>query len=294
MIESVLFWKNIEKLKDSLLMNDQQFADELQMNLKDYLKIRGTKILLPMDKTFECAEKYNFHFEDLLKSDFKLKLNHSPTSLLPRYTTATYSFTKTSISIMKFLEEARGLRAKTNVLRKFQVSEEFLLVDTNKANVHLTSDIAQYIHETFNFTNMDFVEMGRKTPFVTENIFLKNKLTGHKSVKNMFSYFFEDCTNVFDSNCHYRIETLNDDFVIVAAIPKKEVVEELGVRLTDFCSTPASYSRAGIISSMSMFQFKMNTPIKKISCLNHGDQYDRYLLDLSQFKNIRSSLRIVH
>ncbi len=282
--EHKIFWANLNKIRDTLLLSDEQMAREVDMDPTAYTKLHGSRNLLPLDKTFALAEKYNFHFEDLLNINFKLNLLSSPLTLLPRYSLATYSYTKTSMSIMSYLEQTRGLRAKMNVLRKFQLSEEFLLKDTNKANIHLTSDIAQYIHQTFNFSLQDLVTMGRKTPFVTENTFLRSKLTGHSDVYEMFTYFFEECTKVFDSNCHYKIESLSDDYAIIAAIPKKEVVEELGVHLRHFCSTPASYSRAGIISSMSMFQFNQNTPIKKISCLNHGDPYDRYLMDLRPFK----------
>lgn len=292
--EGQIFWRNIEKVKDSQLLDDVQFAKELQMDIKDYLKIRGTAELLPLDVAFIFAEKFNFHFEDLFKKDFKLKAGSSTTALLDRYNHANYSHTKPIMSIMHYLEQVRGSRAKVNVLRKFQLSEEFLQNDTHKANIFLISDIATYIQSTFKFSDNDFVLMGQTTPFVTDNAFLKNKLTGHDSVQEMFSYFFEECTHLFDKNCNYALEVMNDEYAIIAAIPKKAVMEELQVNPIQFGSNPSSLSRAGIISSMTMFQYNMNAPVTRISSMYHGDKCDRYLLDLTVFKKKgRPSLRLV-
>ena len=292
--ESQIFWRNIEKVKDNQLLDDVQFAKEIQMDLKEFLKIRGSTSLLPLDVAFVFAEKFNFHFEDLLKKDFKLKSGSSTTALLERYTNASYSQTKPIMSIMHYLEQVRGPRAKVNVLRKFQLSEEFLLNDKHKTNIYLVSDIAKYIQSTFKFSDNDFVLMGQTTPFVTDNSFLRSKLTGHKSVQQMLTYFFEECTHLFDQNSHYVLEDLNKDYAIIAAIPKKAVMEELEVEKHLFGSKPSSLSRAGIISSMTMFQYNMNAPVTKISCMYTGDEYDRYLLDLTVFRKSRANLSIVH
>lgn len=291
--ESQIFWRNIEKVKDNKLLDDAQFAKELQMDLKEYLKIRGSSSLLPLDVAFLFAEKFNFHFGDLLKKDFKLKSGSETTALLDRYTPACYSQTKPIMSIMHYLEQVRGPRAKVNVLRKFQLSEEFLLNDKHKANIFLVSDIANYIQSTFKFSDNDFILMGQTTPFVTDNNFLRNKLTGHTSVQKMFTYFFDECTHLFDQNCDYTVEVMNKDYAIIAAIPKRAVMEELNVGPEQFGSSPSSLSRAGIISSMTMFQYNINAPVTKISSMYHGDNYDRYLLDLTVFRKSRANLTLV-
>lgn len=292
--ESQIFWRNIEKVKDNQLLDDAQFAKEIQMDLKEYLKIQGSTSLLPLDVAFVFAEKFNFHFEDLFKKDFKLKAGNSTTALLDRYTMANYSQTKPIMSIMHYLEQVRGPRAKVNVLRKFQLSEEFLQNDKHKTNIFMISDIATYIRSTFKFSDEEFIRMGQTTPFASENSFLREKLTGHTSVQKMLTYFFEECTHLFDRNFHYTIEVMNKDYAIIAAIPKKAVMEELQVDLTTFGSVPSSLSRAGVISSMTMFQYNQNAPVSKISCMYNADKYDRYLLDLTVFRKSRANLTLVH
>ena len=291
--DSQIFWLNLEKIKDDLLISDAQFAQELQMSLKDYLKIRGTSKLLPLDIAFEYAEKRNFHFEDLFKIDFKLKLDSTSCALLDRYTYANYSQIKPVMSIVDYLEQIRGPRAKTNLLRKFQLSEDFLMDDANKANIFLVSDIASYMKSAFNFTDNEFILMGQRTPYVTGNNFLKTKLTNHSSAQSIFANFFEECTQLFDKNSTYRVDKMTDEFAIIDAIPKRSVIEELQISPSEFGNDQASLSRAGIISSMTVFQYNLNTPIKKISSLYHGDKYDRYLLDLSVFKKTKPTLRII-
>jgi hypothetical protein len=283
--ENQVFWLNLEKIKDSLLLDDQEFSKSLGLPYENYIKSKGKSEFLPVDCVFEFAEKLNFHFEDLLSIDFKIKLPNSNIQLLDRYAHATYSHTKPIINIVNYLETVRGHRAKINLLRKFQLSEEFIIDENHKTNIFLITDIVEHLKHTYRFGDKEFLAMGQRTPFVTENNFLKEKLTGHESVQHMFSRFFEECTHVFDKNCTYRLDSLTNEYAIVAAIPKKEVLEELEIRPHQFASANTALTRCGVISSMTWFQFRQHAPTRRIASIYNGDKYDRYLFELGPFKS---------
>lgn len=283
--EAQIFWFNLEKIRDSLLLSDEEFSRMLGLKLISFIKARSNCDFLPINCVFDLAERYNFHFEDLLTLDFKLKLPNENVNLLDRYSYATYSHTKSIINILNYLEINRGHRAKVNVLRKFQISEDYIFNPTNKVNIFLISDIVKYLKNTYNFSDADFLAMGQRTPHASDNSFLKSKLTNHASLQSMYAQFFDECTHVFDINCIYKLDSMNKDYAVVASIPKKEVLEELKLTLTQFGNDPMAITRCGVVSSMTWFQYGMNSPMRRISSIYNGDKYDRYLIDFAPFKS---------
>jgi len=283
--ERQIFWLNLEKIKDSLLFDEEQFSKYLGLSLTTYKNSLDEKAFLPLTCVFELAEKLNFHFEDLLNVNFKIKAQQN-SDLLERYSHATYSHTKSIINIINYLEIRRGARAKINLLRKFQLSEEFISNPQNKANIYLISDIVEYLKKTYRFSNEEFMAMGQRTPHATDNSFLKSKLLGHSSVQSMYAQFFDECTHIFDQNCTYKIDSMNQNYAVVSSVPKKEVLEELEIQLSEFGTDAMAITRCGVISSMTWFQYGRNIPLRRISSTYDGAKIDKYLLDFSPFKHI--------
>lgn len=288
--ESEIFWRNLEKIKTTLCLDDQGFSITLGLTLKNYLKLREKKAFLPLDCMFEFAEKMNFHIEDLMTNDFKMKeslKNQSGEFVLgERYSYATYSETQPLRNIVNYLEMVRGERAKINLIRKFQLTEEFFSQTQQKANIHLITDIVSYLDKTYSFTDNEFMAMGQRTPFVTKNSFLKDKLTNHKNVQDVVSIFFEECTHLFDQNYHYRISSMAGDDAVIEATPRSYVLDELKVKSSEFGTEKICLTRMGVISSLTYYKYGINAPIIKISSLQNGDQSHRYHMDLSIFKNL--------
>jgi hypothetical protein len=284
--EAQIFWFNLEKIKDTLLLNDKDFSIYLGLSYPFYKKIKDSYKYPPLDCVYELSEKLNFHFEDLLDVDFKFHPPHlTGIRLLDKYSHATYSFTKPIMNIFDYVERTRGYRARINLLRKFQLSEDFISNEKQKANIHLITDIVEYLRSTYRFSNHEYFLMGQRTPFVSKNEFLREKLTGHKSVQSMYGQFFEECTHIFDKNLTYRLETMTSEYAVVSATPNRDVLEELRIKRDQFASNHTSLTRGGVMSSMTWFQFKQNVPIKRISSIYNGDRSDNYFLNLSIFKN---------
>ena len=297
--EGQIFWNNMERIKDSLLLNDQEFASSLGLSTVDYSKFKNTSKLLPLNCVFEFAEKMNFHFADLMEKDFQLQsiknLNSGSDRIPDRYNCATYSEIQPIRNIISYLEIVRGLRAKTNLIRKFQLTENFFNNENQKTNIFLISDIVKYLSQTYRFSDAEFLAMGQRTPFVVKGNFLESKLSNQKTVEEVVSAFFEECTHLFDKNYHYKISSMRNGQAIIEAAPIKHVLEELKIDSSNFGNEEACLTRMGVISSMTHYKFKKNVPITRLSSLQKGDKSNRYLLDLNSFKKLSSttSLRLV-
>ncbi|MBC7428938.1 MAG: hypothetical protein H7336_10025 [Bacteriovorax sp.] len=283
--ENFIFWRNLEKIKDALLLNDVEFASSLGFQSKTYQSAKKKKSTLPMDCLFELAEKMNFHLEDLLLSpDFELNYNpHSKRPLIDRYTLAPHSQTRPIINILNYLELTQGPRAKINLVRKFQLSEDFIQNEKNHTNMLLITDIVKYLAANHNFKKADFLGIGRRMPFLTTNKILKDKLSNHKSAIDILECFVYDCTKLFDSNCTYSIAGYTSDYAIVDVKPVKSVVEELKISNAEFGSEELCLTRMGNFSSVMYYKYGKNAQVKKINSIHAGQKSNQYLLNLGPF-----------
>ncbi|MBY0415437.1 MAG: hypothetical protein K2Q18_14795 [Bdellovibrionales bacterium] len=286
--EGTIFWNNLEKIKDQLLLDDSGFATSLGFKLENYLSYKKKGKTLPIDCLFELAEKFNFHLEDLLlKDDFTLKYDlFSEKPLLERYTLAPHSQTRAINNILNYVELTKGTRAKVNLIRKFQLSESFIQNEKNSTNVLLISDIVKYLALTHNFKNSDFIGIGRRMPFLVNNGILKEKLSVHKNAFSILECFVYECTKLFDTNCTYSIESYKGNYAVVNVIPNKNVVDELNLNTVNFGNEELCLTKMGNFSSTMFFKYGKNAPVKKINSIHSGHKTNQYLLELTAFNQI--------
>ena len=286
------FWLNLEKIQNALLKSDEEFSSYLGISHAQFIKQKTALAFLPLNCVFECAEKLNFHFEDLLQENFNtnaiLNMVQGSCSLAERYSVAAYSKTRQTANVLDYLEQTRGERAKINLLRKFQLTEDFISQGDHNVNALLLTDITQYLSRTYNFSNSDFLAIGQRTPFISNNILLKEKFSSQKDVHHLIQCLFEECTHLFDKNFTYHITDMVSDYAIIEAAPNKLVLEELEIPQNLLGNEQACLARMGIISSITWYKYRCFAKVEKISSLYDGDTCTRYLFDTSPFKKLSS------
>ncbi len=282
------FWRNLGKIKDALLLSDSEFAAFLGIKPEAFLVSRNKNTTLPIDCLFGLAEKLNFHLEDLLLSpDFVV--NYDPNAnkpLLDRYVLAPHSQTRAIINILNYLELTKGTRAKTNLIRKFQLSEEFIKNENNNANVLLISDILKYLGRNHNFKSTDYLDIGHRLPFIENNNILKEKLTDHKTAFDILECFVYECTRLFDTNCTYTISESSNDYAVIDVQPNRDVVDELKLENDQFGNEELCLTKMGNFASTFHFKYGKNASIKKINSIHSGHLTNQYIIDLSVFNNM--------
>lgn len=270
-----------------MLLSHTDFAASMGMRSADYMASKLKEKFLSVDAVYELGEKMNFHFSDLLTSDFVL--NYDPNDKRPlgnRYNSATFSHTRALINILNYVELTKGTRAKINLLRKFQLSEEFIKQENNKANYLLITDVTKYLTTQLGFTQKDFLAIGRRMPFLSHSAVLKSKLSEHKAATEILECFIYECTTLFDTNCTYRISHMNSDEAVVEVVPNKHVVDALRLNMIDFGNEEVCLTKMGNISSTMYFRYGRNARVKKISSIHQGSESNKYLFDLSPFKKV--------
>lgn len=293
--ENKNFWTNLTKIQNALLKSDKEFSQFLDINYDLFVKQKKTLSFLPLNCVFELAEKLNFHFEDLVKESFSTKGILSQIqgnySLLEKYSVATYGKTRHIANVIKYLEYSRGERAKINFMRKFQLTEDFILKGNNSTNILLTTDIMNYLKTVYNFQDADYIRIGQMTPFTNMNKDVEEALLQKKNIHETFAYFFDELAMRFDKNFSYSIAKLQGDSAIIEAKPNRHVVEELQAVTTEFGSENACLTRMGLISSIAWFKYRTFTPPQKITSLYSGSSTNLYKFDfssLSRLSNVRN------
>jgi hypothetical protein len=291
--ENIIFWHNLEKIKNHFLYTDKQFADFLGLDLFSYLKHKKNQTFLSMTCVFEFSEKLNLHFEDLLSTEFKLNSkitqNNREMILAERYSVATYSKLRPIINIINYLEIYRGARAKINLLRKFQLSEEFISNPESEVNILLISDIVIFLEKIYHFKPIDFFLMGQRTPFLSKNNQINDQLKKIGNINDTYVYFMEECSKKFDVNYEYKVLKIENNQILVEAAPKKLVLEELKIDSTNFGNEQVCFTRMGVISSVTWAKYRKFTPIKKVSSIYSGDSSNKFVLDTTEIKKLSSS-----
>lgn len=288
--ETQIFWRNLGKIQDQLLFNEVEFAGFMGIKHTEYLNFKNSHQMLPLNALFELAERMNFHLQDLLSADFVFK--HDPDAnrpLMDRYMLATHSQTRPLINILNYLELTKGTRAKTNLIRKFQLSEDFIKQEKNKTNILLITDIVKYLSTNHGFTKADFLAIGRRMPFISNNNILKDTLTNHATAFDILDCFVYECTRLFDTNCTYRISDKTDNYAIVEVLPNKNVVDELMIDTNLFGNEEVCLTRMGNISSVTYYKYGRNAQVKKVSSIHSGNESNKYMFDLSPFKKMQPS-----
>ena len=292
--ENIIFWKNLGKIQTVLLKTDLEFSEFLGINFSQFIKKRKSVAFLPLSCIYECAEKLNFHFKDLMSDDFNIQsiLKHSQGtfSLLKRYSVADYSKTRQTVNVLDYIARTRGERAKVNLLRKFQLSEDFILNGNNNVNALLLTDITKYLADTYHLPNSEFLEIGRMTPFTSMNNDIQQELLKKNSIYETLDYFFAELAHRFDKNFSYKIVQIFNEYAIIEARPNGPVIDELEINTYQFGNEYTCMTRMGVISSITWFKFKQFANIEKITSVYQGDKTNLYKFDISPFKKL-SNLR---
>lgn len=279
--ECQIFWTNLESIKNVMQLSDDEFSNSLGLTKSELNKFKIRGATPPLLSVFQIAEKYNFHLEDLLNSQFKLifnKNNATSNSLNQRYTSGAYSKTRPITNILNYVEVNFGERAKINLLRKFQLNEDFISNPNSSVNIHLISDIALYLKDLYNFSNLDFFKMGQRTPYVASNQVITDKLSQYRKIKDMYVHFVEEMSPMFDYNYDYKIKSLNAVEMIIDSIPRSEVLDELEIRQSDFGNNQVCLTRMGVISSVPVARFGKDSfsRVTKVKSLYEGECTNTY------------------
>lgn len=288
--ENKNFWINLGKIQDALLLSDKEFSDYLGISYAHYTKQKNALNFLPINCVFECAEKLNFHFEDLLQERFSTKAILSKIqgnySMPEKYSVANYSTTRPIMNVLSYLAREKGERCKINLLRKFQISDLFFDNQDQKTNILLITDIVRYLTTTYQLKPSDLLAIGQMTPLTITNKDFRHGLICKNNIYELIDFFVNDCAGLFDKNYSYQIEKMTNDYAIVEAIPNKNVIQELQLPLTQFGSEGVCHTRMGVLSSITWLKYKRFANVKKISSLYAKDNCNRYIIDLAPFSNL--------
>jgi len=191
------------------MLDDEGLSQFLGMSRIHFDHYKKDKLHLPLNCVVELAEKVNVHIEDLLSSDFRLNSSFVNSvfqfHLDQKYNFAKHSRTRPIANILDYLDHFVHPRMRLNILRKFQLSEEFINNAHSEVNMFLILDILKYLKEDFALSSDHFFKIGQRTPFLPQNKGLIQILKQFDSPGESLAYFIEVLTKQFDTNFSYEV-----------------------------------------------------------------------------------------
>lgn len=280
------FWKNISLVQEALLLDDEAFALFIGLDHLEFIKCKN-RFVLPLVNLIELEDRLDFDYRKLFSEqidvDQLINAQVATEQLSDRYSVATYSRTAPIRNILDYLKETKGIRSKIDLLKRFNLSPAFFKDENQTTNIHLISDIVQYLKFYQDLKDQEFIAMGRRTPFTLKSNVLEEKLIGKKNVQETLECFFQECTHNFDRNYIYTLQKLEKDYALIDASPRREVMEELEVDESEFGNETACLTRMGVISSVTWYKHKEFATLTKIDSIYKGGKSNRYLMDLTPF-----------
>jgi hypothetical protein len=139
-------WENLYEIQIITGMDDFVFAKFLEISPERLSSLKIRKKEFPLDLAFVLSKKLNFCLENLAygKLDFMalLKAFQKDCNYLPeKYSTAAFAKIRSSLGILKYIDEKYGPHVKFSILRKMQVPYKLFENPDMPSNVHFYADI---------------------------------------------------------------------------------------------------------------------------------------------------------
>lgn len=283
--EANIFWGNLERVRNTLLLNEFEFAEYLDVSEEFYKTRRKRQHFLPVYCLHQLASVYGFLFEDLLKSDFDvssiINIDNSSNTLGERYSYATFSTTIPILNIINYIESEKGISVKVDVFKRFGLSSTFFNDPTLKTNLHLISDINFYLKTYHGLQDMEFRLMGEQFVKTMSRTKLETPFKEARTLQEIISIFIEDISVQLDQNYHYQISKLTEDFAVIDSIPRKRLIEELGVPADLISNEVTCLTKMGLMASVTSLYNGTKAKVTKIDSLFSGGSSNKYLIDFS-------------
>lgn len=285
MTEVHIFWENLEKVRNTLLLNEFEFAEHLDLSGEFYKATRKRQHFLPLSCLVELASIYGFSPEDLLTSDFDLStiidIDNSRNTLGERYSYATFSTTIPILNIINYIEFKKGISVKVDVFKRFGLSPSCFYDSTLKTNLHLISDINFYLKSYHGLQDIEFRLMGEQFVKIMRRTKLEAPFKEARTLQDIMSIFIEVISGQLDQNYHYQIQKMTKDFAILDTVPRKRLIEELGVPADRISNEVTCLTKMGLMASVTSLYNGTKAKITKIDSLFSGGTSNKYLIDFS-------------
>lgn len=276
--------ETVEHLQAVAGYGDDDWLDLLQVTWKDYYTFRSGQKCIPFKNLESLAKFFGIPAASILtgKIDFqKIALAHQSTeAILPEtYAVGAHGRMRSTITSIEFLERSFGWRIKQDVMKRFALSEVLLQDPFNPVSIKLITDVCEYLRQR-QFSESDLFRMGAYSFEGNRESLIGRMYREMPGYQDAFEAFATSLMPIFEKNCTYRFEMIDDVTGVVTSRSNADVALEVGVRKLG--SPHLCHVKNGIWASIvSYFDLTLPT-VTHTRCEHRGDDICQSVFDFSR------------
>lgn len=266
-------WDRLERIRYSVGMNHDAFANHLRMSKRDYIRFRNTRTTPSITACADLLESLDLSLEFLYqgKIDFNAlaaRYAGAKSAIPSHYLVGANSRIRTLVVLVTYVEENYGWRAAASLLRKFQLNHSALANPDEKVNIRLMTDAMNRLSQQ-GMSAECLYDMGARSSGFSVHHSLAVKLADQKNPSQLYERIVSDFNSHFDNNCRYSLRHLSEDRCLIMAEQNEEVIEALRQPLLGSRNT-CTY-RGGVLASFPGFKGLPAAHAKELACVHRGD-----------------------
>jgi hypothetical protein len=194
-----------------------------------------------------------------------------------RYTTCTFSKRWGSLNLLNYAESFFGWELKHRAIRRLQLPETFFSDPNQPVNVHLISDLCEFMHKT-GWQDEQFFLVGAHSLVTYLDSPIGKWLSKKRGPAELFQALTEEVLpQHIENNFSYRLASLDSVSCVIEIFQDKNIADGLGIHAlgnSQFCST-----RAGLSASIPGYLGLPFANVMETKCVHRGDAFCRHEVD---------------
>lgn len=272
--KSNLISEQLERLRMTLEMNDEKWAEILDMSVDDYAEIRGNRKSISIIALARVADHLQLTLDGIMNNRIDYRIVAARQSgnvhLLPeRYQVGARSRQRSSLNLLNATEEFLGWRARSMVMRHLQVTEATFANPDALINLRFNTDLCEYINRNYSGSHL-FYHMGAYSVISNMNSPFAKIMSQMKTLPDLYQFYVEEMVvKHWEQNFDYRIANMTATTCRIEGKPNTDVAALLGIQ------NPGSHlvcqTKLGVTASVPGYLGLPFANVRETSCVHLGD-----------------------
>ncbi len=275
----------LERLRLTLKMPEKDWLELVGLSPRAYSDVKAGRAQVSIAHLNAVAQDFDLSLESFMSGDIDFQAVAAKSSgevgFIPeRYRNAAFSFRRSSVNALNYIEEFFGWKVRAQALRRLQVDESVFANPEEKISVRFVSDLCEFLYSR-NVTPNDFFSMGAYSVVTYQNSPISARLSRSRDVRELFENMIVECLPRFvERNYIYSLSRLGPTSCEIKAELNPELVDALNGQKagnTHFCQNKLGHTAA--IPAYLGLPF---ATVMETTCVHRGDDACRFEVDFEQ------------
>jgi hypothetical protein len=275
----------LERLRLTLGVSTREWAEILDISVPSYADIKEGREEVSLSALENVTREFDLSLESFMAGDLDFRAAaarfRGDLGYLPeRYQIGAFSYRRSALNPLNYVEEFFGWETRLQALRRLQVDEAVFSKLDERISMQFTADLCSYL-ESLNCHPDEFFAMGAYSVVTNQNSPIPARLQKARSLKELHDIVIHEClTRFVERNCFYRLASSDSEGCVIEAPVNPELTDALQGRKAG--SPHICMYKLGVIAAFPGYVGLPFSSVVETSCVHRGDSVCRYEADFSR------------